>query len=185
MSIFLAMVLTLGTVAPNFTLPDTVSGKTMSLKEIKSEKATVVMFICNHCPFVKHVNGELVKLANDYMPKGVTFAAISSNDIQKYPEDGPTMMKKVAMEKKYPFPYFYDADQKVAKAYDAACTPEFFILDGAMKVVYHGQLDDSRPGNDTAVSGKDVRRALDSILAGKPVSAEQYAAVGCSIKWKK
>lgn len=184
MNFVLITLLTLGSIAPDFTLKDTISGKSVSLNEMKSDKATVVMFIANHCPFVKHVQDELAKLGNDYIPKGVTFVAISSNDIEAYPQDGPDMMKKVAKENKFPFPYLYDKDQSVAKAYNAACTPEFYIFDGGMKLVYHGQLDNSRPRSNTPVTGKDVRKALDNILDGKPVDKDQYPAVGCGIKWK-
>ncbi len=174
----------LGTKAPDFSLPDTVAGKTISLADVKSDKATVVMFICNHCPYVKHVNHGLVKVANDYMPKGVSFVAISSNDVENYPQDSPDKMKMVAQELGYPFPYLYDETQEVAKAYDAACTPDFYVFDGAAELVYRGQFDDSRPGNDIPVTGKDLRAALDAILAGEPVSEDQKPSVGCNIKWK-
>ncbi|WP_299457985.1 thioredoxin family protein [uncultured Microscilla sp.] len=174
----------LGFVAPNFTLPDTVSGKTMSLEQLKADKATVVMFICNHCPYVKHVNEALVALANDYMPKGVSFVAISSNDAEAYPADGPEQMKTEAARLGYPFPYLYDETQEVAKAYTAECTPDFNIFDGNLRCVYRGQLDGSRPGSNVPVTGKDMRQALDAILAGKPVSTSQTPSVGCNIKWK-
>ncbi len=176
--------LALGTTAPSFRLPDTISGKTMSLNELKSDQATVVMFICNHCPYVKHVQTELVKLAQDYQPKGVSFGAISSNDVAQYPEDGPGPMKEVAARLGYPFPYLYDESQEVARAYRAACTPDFYIFDPDLKLVYRGQFDDSRPGNPIPVTGRDVRAALDNILAGKPVNPEQKPSIGCSIKWK-
>lgn len=174
----------LGTIAPDFSLPDTVSDKTMRLNELRSDKATVVMFICNHCPFVKHVQHELVKLAKDYEPKGIAFVAISSNDVENYPEDSPERMKEVAQELGYPFPYLYDETQEVAKAYNAACTPDFYIYDKDLKLVYRGQLDDSRPSNDIPVTGKDVRAALDRILDGKPVNPDQKPSIGCNIKWK-
>ncbi len=175
----------LGTKAPGFTLPETVSGKTLSLQELKSDKATLIMFICNHCPFVKHVNKELVKLANDYIPKGISFVAISSNDVVNFPEDSPEKMKEEAKALGYPFPYLYDESQKTARSYDAACTPDFFIYDKELKLVYRGQLDDSRPSNGLPVTGKDIRNALDCLLAGKPVHAEQKPSIGCNIKWKK
>jgi len=175
---------TLGTKAHDFTLPDTVTGKKFSLNNLKSDEATVIMFICNHCPFVKHVNKELVNLANDYMPKGISLIAISSNDVLSHPEDGPDKMKEVAKTLGYPFHYLYDENQEVAKIYDAVCTPDFFIYDGSLNLVYHGQLDDSRPSNNIPVTGKDIRSALDNIVQGKPVSKNQHPSIGCSIKWK-
>lgn len=174
----------LGFTAPTFSLPDTISGKVKSLDELKSDKATVIMFICNHCPFVVHVKDELVKLANDYIPKGISFIAISSNDVVKYPQDSPDKMKDFATVNKFPFPYLYDETQEVARAYSAACTPDFSIFDEDLKCVYRGQLDDSRPSNGKPVTGKDIREALDNILAGKPVSADQKVSIGCNIKWK-
>lgn len=174
----------LGTTAPDFTLPDTVSGKSVSLKNAKGDVATLMMFICNHCPFVKHVNPELVKLANDYKGRGIGFVAISANDIVKHPEDSPALMAQVARQFKYPFPYLYDESQAVAKDYDAACTPDFFIYDKELRLVYRGQLDDSRPGNDIALTGKDIRNALDCILNKQPVPALQKPSIGCNIKWK-
>ena len=176
--------LPLGTLAPDFTLPDTVSGKTASLAELKSDRATVIMFICNHCPFVKHVDEQLVAIANDYQSRGVSFIAISSNDVENYPQDGPELMKEEAEKLGYPFPYLYDESQEVAKAYDAACTPDFYVFDGDLKCVYRGQLDDSRPGNGKPVTGSDLRAALDEILEGKAVSAPQIPSLGCNIKWK-
>lgn len=176
--------LELGTLAPDFELPDTVTGKNISLRAMQSEKATVIMFICNHCPYVKHVRQELANLGNDYMPKGVSFLAISSNDVEHYPEDSPENMKKVAEAWELPFPYLYDETQEVAKAYQAACTPDFYIFDGDLQLVYRGQLDDSRPGNNIPVTGQDVRNGLDNILAGKPVDDYQKPSIGCNIKWK-
>lgn len=174
----------LGKQAPDFTLPDTVSGNNLSLQTLKGAKATMIMFICNHCPFVKHVNAELVKLGNDYKDKGVGFIAISSNDVVGYPQDGPEQMKQVAEELHYPFPYLYDASQDVAKAYQAACTPDFFIFDNNLLLAYRGQLDDSRPGNEKPVTGADIRNALDHLIAGKPVPADQKPSIGCNIKWR-
>jgi len=185
MSDTLTIQIPLGFKAPGFSLPDIVSGKIKTLDELKSEKATVIMFICNHCPFVKHVTGELVRLANEYISKGISFIAISSNDVLKYPQDGPEKMKEFATDNKFPFPYLYDETQEVARAYSAACTPDFSIFNGEMKCVYRGQLDDSRPGNTKPVNGKDMREALDSILNGKPVSSNQKPSIGCNIKWKK
>ncbi len=175
----------LGFPAPDFTLPDTVSGKILSLKDLRGEHATVIMFICNHCPYVKHVNSQLVQLAKDYQPKGIAFIAISSNDVEKYPQDGPELMKENALQEGYPFPYLYDETQEVAKAYHAACTPDFSIFDADLRCVYRGQLDDSRPKNDSISDGKDIRAALDAILNQQPVSAQQMPSLGCNIKWKQ
>lgn len=174
----------LGTTAPGFTLPDTISGKPLSLQMIKGELATVIMFICNHCPFVLHVNDELVKLAKDFAGKGISFIGISSNDVLTHPEDAPDKMKETALQMKYPFPYLYDETQEVAEAYDAACTPDFFIYNKSMHLVYRGQLDDSRPGNGIPVTGKDIRYALECLLNEQPVSPEQRPGIGCNIKWK-
>lgn len=174
----------LGFKAPDFNLFDTVSNTHKSLHELKSDKATVIMFICNHCPFVVHVNEQLVKLALEYAPKGISFIAISSNDAENYPEDSPEKMKKYATKLNYPFPYLYDESQAVAKSYDAACTPDFYIFNHDMICVYRGQLDDSRPGNGKVVTGKDMRDALDALLAGKKVSNKQLPSIGCNIKWK-
>ncbi len=174
----------LGTSAPAFTLPDTVSGQMVSLVERKSNKATVVMFICNHCPFVKHVNTQLVQLGHDYLSKGVAFVAISSNDVKSHPADAPDKMKALAESEGYPFPYLYDKTQEVAKAYNAACTPDFYIFDGQLKLAYRGQLDDSRPGNNVPVTGQDMRQALDALLAGQAPDAKQKPSMGCNIKWK-
>lgn len=174
----------LGTKAPGFNLPDTVSGKNLSFADVKGNMATVVMFICNHCPFVKHVNNELVKLANDYKNKGIGFVAISANDVINYPDDAPALMTVVAKQLKYPFPYLYDESQQVAKAYDAACTPDFFIYDKELKLVYRGQLDDSRPGNELPVTGKDIRHALDCLINERPIPELQRPSIGCNIKWK-
>ena len=175
----------LGSKAPAFTLPDTVSGKNLSLADLSAGKITMIMFICNHCPFVKHVNTGLVKLASDYIPKGVSFIAISSNDVVNFPEDAPEKMKITAKELGYPFPYLYDESQEAARAYDAACTPDFFIYDKDLKLAYRGQLDDSRPSNGISVTGRDMRAALDLLLAGKTISAEQRPSIGCNIKWKR
>lgn len=174
----------LGTEAPEFTLFDTTIGKQKSLKELKSKRATVIFFICNHCPFVKHIDVQLVKLSEEYMAKGIAFLAISSNDVDNYPQDAPLLMAKEALVVGYPFPYLYDETQDVAKAYKAACTPDFFVFDGDMKCAYRGQLDNSRPGNGLPVTGKDLRNALDEILVGKEVSKVQIPSIGCNIKWK-
>jgi thiol-disulfide isomerase/thioredoxin len=176
--------LPLDTRAPSFRLPDTVSGKEASLSELKGEKGTLIMFICNHCPFVKHVNPELVRLAGDYQERGVGFIAISSNDVENYPQDHPDKMKETAILEGYPFPYLYDASQEVARDYQAACTPDFYLFGPGLKLLYRGQLDSSRPGNDIPVTGEDLRRALDCLLDGRPVPAEQKPSLGCNIKWK-
>jgi|SRR5687768_33138 len=176
--------LPLGSEAPLFSLPDTVSGKTIRLEDIASDKATVVMFLCNHCPYVIHVNNEIIRVANDYLSKGVAFVAISSNDVENYPQDGPGEMKKVAEKLKYPFPYLYDESQNVARAFDAACTPDFYVFDKDLKLTYRGRLDDSKPKSGTPLTGKDLRNALDAILANEPVTEKQYPSGGCNIKWK-
>jgi len=175
--------LPLGTQAPAFSLPDTVSGQILSLDQIHGVKGTVVMFICNHCPFVKHVFTGIVDLANDFLNMGVSFVAISSNDVENYPDDAPDLMNKVAAEQNFPFPYLYDKTQDVARAYDAACTPDFYIFDKKKSLVYRGQLDDSRPDNGIPVSGKDMRSALNAMCNGKDISETQKPSIGCNIKW--
>lgn len=176
--------LPLGTEAPNFHLKDVVSENYYSLDDLASDRATVVMFICNHCPFVIHVNQGMVDLANDYRSKGVSFIAISSNDIEYSPDDSPDKMRIVAKVLKYPFPYLYDKRQEVAKAYDAACTPDYYIFDRERKLAYRGRLDDSRPGNGLPVTGKDMRSALDAIISGEAAPTTQIPSAGCNIKWK-
>ncbi|MCZ7602739.1 MAG: thioredoxin family protein [Melioribacteraceae bacterium] len=175
----------LGTKAPGFNLPDTISGKQISLDEIKSDKATVVMFICNHCPYVIHIIEKLSEVIKEYQKKGISFVAISSNDVQNYPQDSPDKMKEFAEEFNFSFPYLYDETQEVAKAYQAECTPDIFVFDKELKLVYRGQFDDSRPSKDTQVTGKDLTAALDAILEGKHVSEKQIPSVGCNIKWKR
>lgn len=177
--------LPLGTTAPDFTLMDTISKKLVSLEDIRGRKGTVVMFICNHCPFVKHVNRELVRLSNDYRVTGFGFVAISSNDVENYPQDGPDEMYRTAQNLGYPFPYLFDETQEVAKAYDAACTPDFYVFDSELKLVYRGQLDNSRPGNSIPVNGRDLREALDNILNNSPQRKDQKPSLGCNIKWKQ
>lgn len=177
--------LPLGADAPEFELFDTVSKRILSLEELKSDKATVIFFICNHCPFVKHIQEVLVRVAHEYQAKGISFIGISSNDPVEYPEDSSLNMTKVALEKHYPFPYLYDETQEVAKAFDAACTPDFYIYDGDLKLVYHGQFDDSRPSNAVPVTGQSICEALDHLLAERPVDQNQKPSVGCNIKWKK
>jgi thiol-disulfide isomerase/thioredoxin len=173
----------LGTVAPAFQLLDVISERSYSLDDLKSDTATVIMFVCNHCPYVKHVQSELVKMAEDYIPEGISFIAISSNDVENYPEDSPELMREEARKWGYPFPYLYDETQVVAKAYDAACTPDFYVFDGSMELIYRGQLDDSRPGNEKPLTGKDLRGALDDYLKGNPITEKQSPSQGCNIKW--
>lgn len=184
MSLTPSNMLALGTKAPNFHLQDTISGNYYDLDQLKSNKATVVMFICNHCPFVIHIFPEIIKLANEYRQHGISFIAISSNDVENYPEDAPDKMSIVAKVLKFPFPYLYDKRQEVAKAYDAACTPDFFVFDGETKLSYRGRLDDSRPGNGVSLTGADLRLALDNILTGKDQIKDQIPSMGCNIKWK-
>lgn len=174
----------LGTKAPAFTLMNTVDYNQLSLEDIASDKGTVIMFICNHCPYVKHVNSELVKLAEEYQNKGISFIAINSNDVENYPEDSPEKMKKVAESEGYPFPYLYDETQEVARAYEAACTPDFYAFDGNLELFYRGRLDGSRPKNDVPLTGEDLRNALDSMLTYEDAPEKQYPSAGCGIKWK-
>lgn len=177
--------LPLGTVAPVFNLPDTVSDASLTYDDVKKENGTVVMFICNHCPYVIHVKDEMVKLAKEYQAKGIGFVAISSNDVENYPDDDPAKMKIFAVENDFTFPYLYDESQEIAKSYDAACTPDFYLFDGAAKLAYRGRLDESRPNNGAPVTGKDLRDALDLLLAGDTIPEKQYPSMGCNIKWKK
>ncbi|MGP1990765.1 thioredoxin family protein [Zobellia laminariae] len=177
--------LPLGTLAPDFNLLNTQNGEQASLTNLKGRKGTVIAFICNHCPFVKHVNPELAKLARDYQSKEIGFIAISSNDVDNYPQDAPHLMKQVAVEEGYTFPYLYDRTQQVGKDYDAACTPDFYLFDANLKLVYRGQLDDSRPENGIPVTGKDLRNAIDALIENRPISELQKPSIGCNIKWKK
>jgi peroxiredoxin len=177
--------LPLGTQAPDFLLKDTISNKQISLKKLAGEVATVIFFICNHCPYVKHIIAELPNVANAYQDKKISFVAINSNDIVGYPDDSPENMQKVAKEYGFPFPYLFDETQEVAKAYDARCTPDFFIFDKNLSLVYRGQFDDSRLGNNIKVSGNSIRRALDNILNEITVPVDQKPSLGCSIKWKE
>ncbi|GAB3831276.1 thioredoxin family protein [Pontibacter rugosus] len=174
----------LGTKAHNFALLDTVSDKLFSLQDVASTKATVIAFICNHCPYVQHILPGLIQLAENYQAKGVKFVAINANDATLAPQDGPQQMKELANELKLPFPYLYDQTQQVARTYGAECTPEFFVYDGNLSLTYHGQFDDARPGKDTPVTGKDLSAALDALLANQPVQAHQVPAIGCGIKWR-
>jgi len=177
--------LPLGTVAPDFSLPDTVGGRTLTLADVRGSRGTLVMFICNHCPYVQHVNAELVRVARDYAAQGVGIVAISANDATAYPADGPERMREVARQQGYTFPYLHDATQKVARAYDAACTPDFFLFDASDRLVYRGRLDASTPGNGKKLDGADLRGALDGLLAGREPLAVQQPSVGCNIKWRR
>ena len=179
----LSTMLELGTVAPHFHLPD-ITGKLVNRDDFKSASALLVMFVCNHCPFVKHIQAGLVQLAKDYQPKGIAIVAINSNDTEKYPDDSPAKMQDEARAAGYTFPYLFDATQSVAKAYRAACTPDFFLFDKNFKLVYRGQFDGARPKNAEPVTGKDMRAAFDALLASRMPSTNQVPSVGCNIKWK-
>lgn len=176
--------LSLGTQAPEFHLPEVVSGETISLSSFADKKALLVMFICRHCPFVKHIQAQLAQLGKDYLTTNLGIVAISANDAQKYPDDAPDSLKVMATELDFQFPLCYDETQETAKAYTAACTPDFFLFDEARKLVYRGQLDDSRPSNGKPVTGADLRAAIDEVLAGKSITSDQKPSVGCNIKWK-
>lgn len=176
--------LPLGTKIPEFRLRNPVDGAQVSAGDFPDAKALVVMFICNHCPFVKHVKAEIGRLGADYRSKGVATVAINSNDLEAYPQDGPEAMKALAKQEGWTFPFLFDDTQEVAQAFHAACTPDFFLFDGERKLVYRGQLDGSRPGNDVPVTGRDLRAAIDAVLAGKPVPEDQRPSIGCNIKWK-
>ncbi|MEW5861618.1 MAG: thioredoxin family protein [Cyanobacteriota bacterium] len=176
--------LALGTTAPDFQLPDVVSGQTISLATFADKQALLVMFICKHCPFVKHIQGELAQLGKDYVGEKIGIVAISSNDASNYPDDAPNSLKAMANELGFTFPLCYDETQETAKAYTAACTPDFFLFDANQNLVYRGQLDDSRPGNERPVNGKDLRAAIDAVLAGQSIPSEQKPSIGCNIKWK-
>ena len=176
--------LALGTIAPEFYLKDTNSSESFSFSDLKGEKGTLVIFLCNHCPFVHHVVQEIVMIANDYRVQGIGIVAISSNDVVNYPQDSPELMTEFAFENKFEFPYLYDETQEVAKAYDAACTPDFFLFDNQDKLVYRGQLDDSRPGNGIPLSGSDLRGAIDGVIYNRIINSNQKPSLGCNIKWK-
>jgi len=176
--------LALGTATPDFNLPDT-EGNIVSLADFKDADALLVVFMCNHCPYVKYILEALVELIKEYQAKGVAAVAISSNDVANYPDDSPELMAELAKEAGFTFPYLYDETQEIARAYQAACTPDFFLFDKQRSLVYRGQIDDSRPSNDIPVTGADIRAALDTVLEGKPVSQDQKPSIGCNIKWKK
>ena len=177
--------LPLGTTAPDFTLLDTRDGQPLSLSSIKSPLATVIMFICNHCPYVKVIQKKLVEVANRYQAQGMTFIAINSNDVNNYPDDSPQHMHQETITHAYPFPYLFDETQNVAKAYQAACTPDFYVFDKDMRCVYRGRFDDATPGNQKVVTGIDLCSALDAILADDPITSQQQPSIGCNIKWKR
>ncbi|MBZ4034387.1 thioredoxin family protein [Flavobacterium sp. 17A] len=176
--------LPLGTIAPEFYLKDTNSNDTFSFEDLKGSKGTLVMFICNHCPFVLHVINEIVMISNDYRVQGIGIIAISSNDVVKYPADSPELMVDFALENKIDFPYLYDESQETAKAYQAACTPDFYLFDNQDKLFYRGQLDDSRPGNGIPLSGSDLRGAIDALIYNRNLKEPQKPSLGCGIKWK-
>jgi thiol-disulfide isomerase/thioredoxin len=184
MALTASTMLSLGTQAPDFQLPDVVSGQTISLSTFADKKALLVMFICRHCPFVKHIKEELAQLGKDYINKGLGIVAISTNDAKNYPDDAPELLKAMAIELDFNFPFCYDESQETAKAYTAACTPDFFLFDAKQQLVYRGQLDESRPSNGKPVTGADLRAAIDAVLADKPVAGEQKPSIGCNIKWK-
>jgi peroxiredoxin len=184
MALTSSTMLALNTSAPDFALPDVVSKRTVSLADYKGKKGLLVMFICRHCPYVQHIKDEIAKLGNDYVQKGMGVIAISSNDADNYPDDKPEKLKEMAQGLKFNFSFCYDESQSVAKAYQAACTPDFFLFDANFKLVYRGQLDDSRPGNGIPVTGKDLRSALEALLNNTPIVKEQKTSVGCNIKWK-
>lgn len=177
--------LALGTKAPDFALLDTCSNKTLTLQALKSDVATVIMFICNHCPYVKHIQQKLIDVAKKYQKEKISFIAISANDVINYPADSPEMMQAEAKKHHYSFPYLYDKSQEVARAYQAACTPDFYIFDKDLLCVYRGRFDNSTPSNGQPVTGADLSEALDSILKGKKINPEQKPSIGCNIKWKK
>ncbi|BAY33864.1 alkyl hydroperoxide reductase/ thiol specific antioxidant/ Mal allergen [Nostoc carneum NIES-2107] len=184
MALTASTMLPLGTLAPDFQLPDVVSQEIISLASFANKKALLVMFICRHCPFVKHVQSQLALIGKDYFESDLGIVAISANDVENYPDDAPDLLNKMATELGFKFPLCYDETQETAKAYTAACTPDFFVFDSNRQLVYRGQLDDSRPSNGKAVTGADLRAAIDAVLAGKSIQDEQKPSIGCNIKWK-
>ncbi len=176
--------LALGTPAPDFRLPDVVSGKTMTLDTFSGKKGLLVMFLSRHCPYVQHVKEELGRIGREFTERGVSIVAISSNDVANYPDDAPARLKEMAKETRFNFPVCYDESQETARAFSAACTPDFFLFDKKFKLAYRGQLDGSRPGNGVPVTGADLRAALEAVLAGKAPAADQKPSLGCNIKWK-
>lgn len=174
----------IGTLAPSFTLLNPLTKQMESLEGCKGERATVIVFMCNHCPFVIHINKMMIAIANEYIKKGVAFIAISSNDIVNYPQDSPQLMAQLAQKEQFPFPYLYDESQEVAKAYNAACTPDFYVFNNCLEATYHGQFDDSRPRNELPVTGSDLKDAIERVLGERLPSKNQKPSIGCNIKWK-
>ncbi|TQV84966.1 thioredoxin family protein [Aliikangiella coralliicola] len=184
MSLTPSNMMPLGSIAPDFNLLNVVNGKLEKLEQLRGKQGTLIMFICNHCPFVIHIEKALASLGEDYANSGLSIIAISSNSVESHPQDGPQHMAQKAAESGFKFPYLYDETQSVAKAYQAACTPDLFLFDDKLACVYRGQFDDSRPGNNIPVTGKDIRQAIENLLAGMPISDEQKPSIGCNIKWK-
>lgn len=176
--------LSLGTKAPSFKLKDTNSNDVFGFEDVKGSKGTLIMFICNHCPFVHHVIPEIIMISNDYRVQGLGIVAISSNNIEKYPEDAPELMTEFAFKNRFEFPYLFDESQEIAKYLDAACTPDFYLFDGRDQLVYRGQLDDSRPSNGIPLSGSDLRNAIDGVIYNRSIASDQKPSIGCNIKWK-
>ena len=177
--------LPLGTVAPNFILPDTISGEETLLSEVKGTKGTLIIFMCNHCPYVLHLLDKIVEISSEIREFGINTVAISSNDVENYPDDHPILMKKLAEDRDFSFPYLYDETQSVALSYEAACTPDFYLFDSDLKLVYRGKFDDARPKNEEPISGKDLLIAAKNLIAGLPQNNDQTPSLGCNIKWKK
>lgn len=184
MALTASTMLNLGTVAPDFNLPDVRTGEMISHEKFVANMGLLVMFICRHCPYVKHMEEELAQIGHDFVPRGFGVVAISSNDVEQYPDDAPHMLKEMAERLKFNFPFCYDESQSVARAYHAVCTPDFFLFDGARRLVYRGQFDGSRPGNGVAVTGQDLRAAMEALAGGKPIAEQQTPSLGCNIKWK-
>lgn len=183
MALVYSKMLELGTILPSFDLPDVVSGQNFNSDSLSTSKGKVIMFICNHCPYVIHSQKQILEISNKYLPK-LEFVAISSNDVEQYPADGPKQMKDLALELKFEFPYLYDETQEVAKKYQAECTPEFYLFDQNNRLIYRGRIDESSPGNEKEANGKDLRNAIDDFLAGRKISEKQHPSIGCNIKWK-
>ncbi len=184
MSLTYSTMMPLGTSAPDFILPDAISGKTLSLQDLKSSQGTVIMFICNHCPYGKHILPKLLEITKIYQAQHISFIAINSNDIENYPDDSPENMQKLARQLDFPYPYLFDETQEIARAYQAACTPDFYLFDKNLHCVYRGRFDDASPGNNLPITGKDLCSAIDNLLASKAIDPHQISSMGCNIKWK-